>query len=94
MLTPLGKMSAALVIAGGALLARPGGASAVTMAPCNADELMVACASSSGSGYQDSNGTWWCPGGITYCNSSNGEITWTIDFFDNGTQPCPSTLPC
>lgn len=98
MLSNLGKFSAAIVIAGGAVLlqSEPASASAsasMLSAPCTASQEADACT--------EAQNYWYVDDGVYYCGQYNGVcstdgvyIYFGISYYDNGTTQCPAILPC
>ena len=97
MLSILGKVSAVVTIAGGALMLNTPAAMATELRDCTEGEVQYACSTGVPS-YQDGNGDYWCgyyAGGCVATDGPNGtEVTWNIQYFWNGTYPCPSVQPC
>ncbi len=94
MLSRLGKFSAAIVIAGGATLLRIEPASASTLLEnCNAEQLSYACSAAATYWYENG-GTYYCGQYNGVCTTDGSYVYFGVDFYDNGSQPCPTTQPC
>lgn len=94
MLSRLGKVSAAIIIAGGAVLLRAEPASAAMSTEfCDASQASAACTAAQT--------YWYMSGDEYYCGQHNGVCTtdgeyiyFGVNYYNNGTTPCPAVLPC
>lgn len=93
MLSGLGRLSAAVVIAGGSLLLRAQPAKASGSPFCSPEQQYYACYSSGQSSFKQ-NGIWYCAHYAGDCNVVDGEVSWSIMYVENGEEPCPPVLLC
>ncbi len=94
MLSTIGRISAVVVVAGGGLLLSPQPGIAAMDRACDAAEFSYACEGTSGAGYHD--GTqYWCPYiGACWVEEPSQTVSWDINFYENGGNACPPSLPC
>jgi hypothetical protein len=99
MLDTIGRMSAMVVIAGGALLLRPESVLAsAALRPCDVYEQSDICQFAQTASYYD--GEWWCgqfvEGSCFVDDEAPGgpEYTFNVQYYSNGQEPCPAVQPC